>query len=130
MRSGQWWRRQQRSGFAFAEGAALHGHLPERYWVWELRRTVIWGAIIPVICTASTIASLPFGGWAALMWLIFPLQMLRLFLRGGHRPARERAIIAVFQVLSRFPEAQGWMKFKAQRLRGARQKLIEYKEQV
>jgi glycosyltransferase involved in cell wall biosynthesis len=129
-RFSQWWRRQQRSGFAFAEGAALHGHLPERHWVWELRRAVIWGLVIPLVCAALTIVSLPFGGWGSLMWLIFPIQMLRLFLRGGTRPARQRAIIAMFQVLSRFPEGQGWMQFKLQRLLGTRQKLIEYKDEV
>lgn len=42
----------------------------------------------------------------ALSWLIFPAQALRLFLRDGHRPASERAIIAVFQLLGRFPGAQ------------------------
>jgi glycosyltransferase involved in cell wall biosynthesis len=125
-RFSQWWRRQQRSGFAFAEGAALHGHLPERYWVWELRRAVIWGLVIPLICAAL----LPFGGWESLMWLIFPAQILRLFSRGGPRPTRERAVIAVFQMLGRFPEAQGWMKFKLQRWLGTRQKLIEYKGEV
>jgi hypothetical protein len=129
-RFSQWWRRQQRSGFAFAEGAALHGHLPERYWVWESRRAVIWGLVIPLICAALTIASIPFGGWGSLTWLIFPAQMLRLFLRGGRRPTRERAAIAVFQVLARFPEAQGWMKFTLQPWLGTRQKLIEYKGEV
>jgi glycosyltransferase involved in cell wall biosynthesis len=128
LRFSQWWRRQQRSGFAFAEGAALHGRLPERYWVWEVRRAVTWGLVIPLLCVAATIASLPLGGWGALTWLIFFVQMLRLFLRGGSRPAHERAAIAIFQVLSRFPEAQGWLKFKLQHWQGTRQKIIEYKD--
>ena len=32
-RFGQWWKRCDRSGFAFAQGAAMHGKPPERHWV-------------------------------------------------------------------------------------------------
>lgn len=126
-RFAQWWRRYQRSGFAFAEGAALHGATPERHWVWEARRAVLWGVGAPLACVTLTLASIPFGGWAALSWLIFPAQAIRLFLRGGHRPASERAIIALFQVLGRFPEAQGWLKYWSSRLKGRKPGLIEYK---
>ena len=126
-RFSQWWRRNLRSGFAFSEGAALHGHLVERHWVWEARRAVIWGIALPSACVAITVASIPFGGWGVLVWLLFPVQMLRLSLRGGLRPFRERALISFFHVLSRFPEAQGWIKFKLQRWRGTRSGLIEYK---
>ena len=34
-RLSQWWKRSQRAGHAFAEGAALHGGPPERHWVAE-----------------------------------------------------------------------------------------------
>lgn len=126
-RFAQWWRRYQRSGFAFAEGAALHGGAPERHWVWEARRAVLWGLAAPLACATLTLASMPFGGWGALSWLIFPAQALRLFLRGGHRPASERGVIALFQVLGRFPEAQGWLKYWSSRLKGRKPVLIEYK---
>lgn len=126
-RFAQWWRRFQRSGFAFAEGAALHGGAPERHWVWETRRAVLWGLGVPLACATLTLASLPLGGWGALSWLIFPAQALRLFLRGGPRRASERAIIALFQVLGRFPEAQGWLKYWSSRLKRRKPGLIEYK---
>src|SRR5207253_7864376 len=32
---GQWWRRMVRAGYAYAEGAALHGSSPQRHWVRE-----------------------------------------------------------------------------------------------
>jgi glycosyltransferase involved in cell wall biosynthesis len=126
-RFAQWWRRNVRSGFAFAEGAALHGHSLERHWVWEARRAVICGIAIPSACVAVTVASIPFGGWGVFAWLFFPAQTLRLSLRRGPRPFRERALISMFHVLCRFPEAQGWIKFTWQRWRGTRQRLIEYK---
>lgn len=42
-RFGQWWARSVRAGHAFAEGAALHGHGPERHYVRETRRALLWG---------------------------------------------------------------------------------------
>jgi len=125
----QWWRRHQRSGFAFAAGAALHGAPPERHWVWEVRRAVTWGLMLPTLCVVLTVASIPVGGWGALAWAIFPLQALRLFLRGGPRPWRQRAVIAVFQVLSRFPEAHGVISYWLQQRYGSRG-IIEYKRAV
>ncbi|QND70429.1 glycosyltransferase family 2 protein [Tardiphaga robiniae] len=129
-RFGQWWRRHQRSGFAFAAGADLHGRSPEKHWVWETRRSMLWGLLIPLVCAALTLATLPFGGWGALAWLIFPAQVLRLFMRSHIRPSRARTLTSVFYVLCRFPEAQGWITFKLQQWRGTRQSLIEYKDRA
>jgi GT2 family glycosyltransferase len=47
-RMGQWWRRVVRSGYAFAQGAHLHGAPPEKLWVWESRRAWVWGMLVPV----------------------------------------------------------------------------------
>src|SRR6185437_6636133 len=38
MRFNQWWRRTLRAGYAFAQGAYLHGAPPERHFVWEMHR--------------------------------------------------------------------------------------------
>ena len=42
-RFSQWWKRMRRGGHAFAEGAALHGAPPERHFVSETRRALVWG---------------------------------------------------------------------------------------
>ena len=39
-----------RSGYAFAQGAYLHGAPPERHWVWESRRAWLWGVWLPLAC--------------------------------------------------------------------------------
>lgn len=121
-RFGQWWKRAMRGGFAFAEGAWLHGAPPERHGVSQTRSAVFWGVVLPV-----TIALL--SAWHPVaLWLLlaYPLQVLRLALRDGIRdPARR--VRALFFVLSRFPEAQGVLKFWADRLRQRRSALIEYK---
>ncbi|WP_225027982.1 glycosyltransferase family 2 protein, partial [Xinfangfangia pollutisoli] len=51
-RISQWARRTVRAGHAFAEGAALHGAPPERHWVAETRRALLWGAVLPLVALA------------------------------------------------------------------------------
>jgi len=122
-RFGQWWRRVLRSGYAFAHGAYLHGTSSERHWVWESRRAWIWGIWLPIACLA---AGLVFGPWGWAAWLIYPLQVLRQTWRNSG-PLKERVTLALFQVLARFPEAFGQVKFMLDRLLNHRSQLIEYK---
>lgn len=119
----QWWRRQVRAGFAFAEGAGLHGAPPERHWVRETRRALIWGVALPICCLLVTVLAAP---WGSAIWLVYPLQALRLFLRRG-RPLAERALLALFLVLARFPEAQGVLTYAFRQWTRQRPALIEYK---
>ncbi len=59
-------------------------------------------------------------------WLIYPLQMLRQTAR-NRGPLADRAMLALFQVLARFPEGWGQIKFLRDRLLGRQARLIEYK---
>jgi glycosyltransferase involved in cell wall biosynthesis len=122
-RFSQWWRRTTRSGYAFAQGAYLHGSPPERHWVWESRRAWLWGVWLPLACLALSVL---LGPWGLLAWLIYPLQVLRQASRNSG-PMGQRATLALFQVLARFPEAWGQMKFLRDRLLGHQALLIEYK---
>ena len=115
-RFGQWWRRTRRAGHAFAEGAALHGAGPERHWVAETRRALFWGAGLPVLILLAGLIH-P-AGW--LLALVYPAQVVRLARRGG-------GTWAVYSVLGKFAEAQGALGYWADRLRGRRRGLIEYK---
>lgn len=115
-RFGQWWRRTRRAGHAFAEGAALHGARPERHWVAETRRALFWGAGLPVLVLLAGLIH-P-AGW--LLALVYPAQVVRLARRGG-------GTWAVYSVLGKFAEAQGALGYWADRLRGRRRGLIEYK---
>ena len=115
-RFGQWWKRTRRGGHAFAEGAALHGAPPERHWVAETRRALLWGIALPLV----TLLGLLVTPWAALLLLAYPLQILRLSRRWGW----ERA---VFTVLAKLPEAQGVLEYHLNRLRNRKAGLIEYK---
>lgn len=117
MRLGQWWQRSKRAGHAFAEGAALHGAPPERHWVAETRRALIWGVAVPMVTLLLTLVVGPLG---LLVALVYPLQVLRLAQRGG-------VAWAFFSVLGKFAEARGALGYYWRRLRGGPRKLIEYK---
>ncbi len=122
-RFGQWWQRSLRGGYAFAEGAFLHGAAPERHWQRESRRIWIWGLAIPLAIIA---ASAWLGGWGLLLLLIYPLQAVRLA-RRGVRSARENWLQAVFLVIGKFPEMLGQVKFLVNRFGAGKAVLIEYK---
>lgn len=122
-RFAQWWRRAARGGYAFAQGAYLHGAPPERHFVWESNRAWIWGVGVPLGCLAVGLIFPPWG-WA--IWLIYPLQILRQTIRNAG-PLRQRATLALFQTLIRFPEAFGQITYIRNRLFRRRAQLIEYK---
>jgi GT2 family glycosyltransferase len=122
-RFGQWWKRTLRGGHAFAEGAYLHGNTPERHRVRESRSVWFWSLGIPL----STLVLVPWwGGWALCLLLIYPLQIVRLAMRGDRAP-RENWLRAAFLVLGKFPQMLGQIKFLIRRHLGGQSRLIEYK---
>lgn len=122
-RLGQWWRRSMRAGFAYAEGAHLHGKPPERHCVRASRRAWVWGLALPVLALAAAVLWSP---WALLLLLVYPLQALRLY-TGFDGPQKARMARAAFTMLGKFPEVTGQLKFWRLRLSGGPARLIEYK---
>jgi GT2 family glycosyltransferase len=122
-RFGQWWRRTVRAGHAFAEGAYLHGASRERHGVRESLSAWFWAIGLPLAAAAAGVGA---GAWALLLLLAYPLQVIRLGLRGQHS-ARENWWYAVFLILAKFPESVGQIKFLVSRLRRSEPRLIEYK---
>lgn len=122
-RFSQWWRRTRRAGHAFAEGAALHGAPPDRHWVTETRRALIWGGALPLAIPSSLFLS---PALALLLALAYPAQILRLAARRG-MSSRLSWEVAAFNMLGKFAEAQGVASYWLNRLRGRRGALIEYK---
>lgn len=112
----QWWKRSRRAGHAYAEGAALHGSSPERHWVAETRRALIWGAGLPIVAVAGLLVT-PFAG---LIFIAYPLQALRLIRRHGVEHG-------FFLLLGKLPEAIGVSEYLFNRLRHRPAKLLEYK---
>ncbi len=112
-RFGQWWKRNVRSGHAYAEGAFMHGAPPERHWVKEVRSNWVWGLLIPI------------SGFGL---LLFPLQMWRIQRRlGRDLPPGSAGYYAFFVVLGKIPQMLGQSRFHWNRLTGTKARIIEYK---
>ncbi|HPD91892.1 MAG: glycosyltransferase family 2 protein [Rhodobacter sp.] len=115
-RFSQWWKRTERAGYAFTEGATRF-HTPQApHWQAEANRIWVWGVAIPLVALLGSL-------WhpaALLVLLVYPLQVVRLHRRLGWSGA-------FFNTLGKFPEAVGALRFHIRRFSGARATLIEYK---
>ena len=122
-RFGQWWKRALRSGYGVANNAYLHGAPPEYYAVRAWFSGWFWGLGIPV----GALGLVPWwGGWSLALLLLYPLQIVRIAMRGRHS-LRENWWNALFLVLDRFPQMLGQLKFLVHRCLGSQPRLITYK---
>ncbi|WP_439621379.1 glycosyltransferase family 2 protein [Gemmata sp.] len=125
-RLSQWWKRAVRCGYAYANGAALHGRGPERHFVREQRRVAVWGLGVPV---AALGLAWPTAGASLALLALYPLQLAKTYWGLRTRVPRRRHALAYAAscVAGRFPEAVGLAKFYLGRARGAPARIIEYK---
>jgi glycosyltransferase involved in cell wall biosynthesis len=121
-RLGQWWKRSKRAGYAFAQGADLHGAPPERHWVKEVRGAVVWGLGIPTLVLLLALLNPLF----LLLLLIYPLQVVRIAL-GGDYHGTIAWWRAGFLVMGKFAEVHGILTFWSNKWRRKSAALIEYK---
>jgi GT2 family glycosyltransferase len=122
-RFSQWWRRATRAGYAFAQGTHLHGAPPERHWTRESRRAWAWGLGLPV---ATALAASIAGPPGLLLAAAYPAQVVRLYFK-RRTSTPEPLASAFFDVIGKFPECLGQLKFTRDRLTGRTGALIEYK---
>lgn len=115
-RFSQWWKRTERAGHAFAEGAARFSTPQTPHWQAEVRRIWIWGVGLPLAVLLGAL----FHPAALLLVLAYPLQVLRLKARLGW-------VGAFFNTLGKFPEAVGALRYYFRRVSRAETRLIEYK---
>lgn len=123
LRFGQWWVRSVRAGYAYAEGAALHGGLPERHNVRELLRCVGWGLVVPLL---TLLGMALWGPAAAWLLALYPAQAMRLFIH-GKGTSRTRFLRATFLGIGKFAEVTGALRYWRMRLLKRQATLIEYK---
>ena len=125
-RLGQWWRRAMRCGYAYAQGAAMHGRSRDRHFVREARRTWVWGFLLPALTLA---AAWPSGGASLLLFLCYPAQIVRVYRRVRRRGVASlpSAAYALSCIVSKFAEVAGAWRFKMKELRSAPLQLIEHR---
>ena len=117
-RFSQWWRRTTRAGYTYGQGVALHGASAERYRIPERRRALLWGIAVPAGVVLAGVVAFP---WGLLLAAIWPLQIWRMTRRGMSLPG------AVMNVLGKFPEAWGVLRYWRDRMTRRKAGLIEYK---
>lgn len=115
-RFAQWWKRTERAGHAFAEGAARFSTPETPHWRAEVRRIWVWGVGLPLAVLLGALIHPA----ALLLVLAYPLQVLRLKPRLGWAGA-------FFNTLGKFPEAVGALRYYVRRVSRAETRLIEYK---
>lgn len=118
----QWWLRAVRCGYAYALGAHLHGAPPERHWVAERNRALLWGLALPVLCLGLGAIS----PWLSIGWAMYPAQIIRLARRGAP-PGSSPWAHAWFSTIGKFAEVQGIGRFWKDRLMARTPRIIEYK---
>jgi GT2 family glycosyltransferase len=122
----QWWQRTVRAGYAYAEGAWLHGQAPERHWVRESRSIWFWGLGLPLIAIGLAWVT---QGFSLALFAAYPLLILRIFIRQRRRNVNWYfAIFYAFAcVFGKFALFQGTLTFFWRRLCRSQVSLIEYK---
>jgi GT2 family glycosyltransferase len=129
-RFGQWWRRVERSGHAYAELDARH----PGEWRRRVRAALFWGAAVPGgVLALLLLAALARSAWVAvaagLLALLPVAQFARVARREARgRPVREAATWSLFLLLDKPPHALGIARYWWARARGRRTALIEYKD--
>lgn len=123
----QWWKRQQRTGHAYAACLHLHGKPPERYRVRETRRNWFWGGFFFL----SLIGGVLVSPRILLVLLIFPLQAIRIAINAP-LPVNQlsfsmRFLYGLDCVFAKVPQFIGQLRFLVGRLTRRKQSLIEYK---
>jgi len=125
-RFSQWWRRAVRAGHAYAEGAARHGHEPERHSVKSVRSNWFWGLVLPVVTLAL---SFPTAGLSCFLLAGYPVLGWRIYRYGRGRgfSAGDARLYAAACVVGKLPQALGQLLYWKRRFTGAPGALIEYK---
>ena len=123
----QWWRREKRTGYAFAEAAHRFGSPPEHFRVALARRNWFWGLVLPVAALAPAYWT---GGSSLILLLAYPLLWARVFryCRTGRAfTAADAAVYAMFCTIGKFPQVAGQLKYVFAQMRRRPASIIEYK---
>jgi hypothetical protein len=121
----QWWKRNERAGHAYAEGARRHA--ATGFWAREVKSNWLWGAFLPafgitfLLPTLGASLFVVAGGYGSLF--------VRVRKNAAQRglPSERAVPYAAFTALGKLPQALGQAKYWWARRRKRRSGLIEYK---
>jgi GT2 family glycosyltransferase len=123
---GQWWRRAERSGYAFAQVHDRHRASVLPHFGPAVRSTVFWGGAVPLslilLAPVSPLALVVVGGlYGHLSW-----RVARRLRQRGYSD-REAWIYGFHCWLAKFPQMVGLVRYRLDHLRDHSTVIIEYK---
>ncbi|MEM6742409.1 MAG: glycosyltransferase [Pseudomonadota bacterium] len=141
-RWGQWAKRAQRSGWAFAEGANRYGDGPERYNKRQARSIWIWGAAAPAAILVAALVTLGLVAIGSALWPVpallavlglaaYPAMAWRIarYRRAAHGDPPEHArLYGAMTMLAKFPQFLGVLSYRKAKREGRAAQIIEYKD--
>lgn len=122
----QWWKRAIRSGHAYAQGVALYGFGKEKFRVRDSARIWSWSLLFP---TSVIFLSIFYSSWWLLLFFVYVLQWLRIS-KNINRDLQNwnlSSLYALFNIISKWPQLYGQLRFVSSMLRGRDLFIIEYK---
>jgi GT2 family glycosyltransferase len=123
----QWWRRQARSGHAYAESVHLHGRSRDRLFVRNLLSILFWSLGPPALALAGAWLAGPAGLLALALYGVLFARVYRAR-RGLADPPRHAALYGAALVVGKLAELQGAARYAWNRIvRRRPTALIEYK---
>lgn len=121
----QWWSRAKRAGYAYASSCFLHGASKERFKVREIVSIVLWVVILPIVVIFFSLYHIAFIS----LLVVYLLQTMRLTIK--YKTLKKGWRVAFFCALSnmiaKFPQLSGLLKFIFDTLKGVKAQVIEYK---
>jgi GT2 family glycosyltransferase len=123
----QWWKRLLRSGYAYAQGAWLHGEKPERHWVKESLSIWIWGLGVPLVALALAGITYGLSLIAAICVYTLSWRKIYVYLRNQGFTVPDAQLYSWNCILAKFPQLQGQIQFHIWRLLKRQATLVEYK---
>ena len=122
---GQWWKRCERAGHAYAQGFSMHGNSDERYYRKEMIRIMGWCLLLLFPMTLALLVS----PWALMLLGVYVLKVGHIYSKGLLGFGRYTTFIyAVSLVLGKFPEGKGVLGFYIKKILGRGFHIIEYKK--
>jgi hypothetical protein len=126
---GQWWRRAQRSGHAYADAIAHHGGPPEWHGVRPSISIWFWSFVWPLLTLVLTASLGPVGLFTL---AVYPLMAVKIGVARRRRfgdtwPAC--LLYGIACVVSKWAQLSGQLRYLSGRLSRQEAKIIEYKRQ-
>ncbi len=122
----QWWKKMQRTGYAYAQGFVLHGTSNEKYYLRETMRPWFWVVFIPLIIFIASLSITPIF-FSALA--VYPVQMTRIMTRQYSKTENWKTSFyyTFFNLIGKLPELTGQMRFISHHIFNKKPRIIEYK---